>query len=60
MVSTVTRPSILVVDDHPTQQLMMRQLAEFMRVEITVVSTGRQALDTLAGQSFDLVLMDWQ
>lgn len=54
------RPRILVVDDHPTQQLMMQQLADVLEIDVTVASTGRQALAKMSQEDFDLVLMDWQ
>jgi CheY-like chemotaxis protein len=51
---------ILLAEDHPTNQKVVRLILEAVGVELTVVENGREALDALAGQSFELVLMDMQ
>src|SRR5512139_952588 len=51
---------ILVVEDHPVnQRLLAHQLRE-MGLQYALAASGRQALDLLAEDDFDLVLMDWQ
>ena len=50
---------ILVADDHPTN----RRVIELMlagAADVTCVENGQEALDALAVDSFDLVLMDMQ
>jgi PAS domain S-box-containing protein len=51
---------VLVVEDHPVnQKLLAHQLRE-MGLQHEVATSGSQALDLLATEDFDLVLMDWQ
>jgi PAS domain S-box-containing protein len=51
---------ILVAEDHPVnQKVLAHQLGE-MGLQHTLVASGKQALELLATDDFDLVLMDWQ
>ncbi len=51
---------ILMVEDHPVnQKVLAHQLLE-LGLQFTVAANGAQALDLLASEVFDLVLMDWQ
>jgi CheY-like chemotaxis protein len=51
---------VLVVDDHPVNRLLVRQLIQrhWPRAEVQDAEDGQQALACLAQQGFDLVLMD--
>jgi CheY-like chemotaxis protein len=53
---------ILVAEDVPTNQLIMRDLLESLGVTVDVADDGAQAIQQLgaAGHKFDLVLMDIQ
>jgi CheY-like chemotaxis protein/anti-sigma regulatory factor (Ser/Thr protein kinase) len=51
---------ILLAEDHPTNQKVVRLILEAVGVDLTVVENGREALDRLAQQDFDLILMDMQ
>ena len=51
---------ILLAEDHPTNQTVIRLILEAMGVELAIVADGRAALDAMEAQSFDLVLMDMQ
>lgn len=51
---------VLVVEDHVPSQLVMREFLEAKGVEVRLASNGREALDRLAEQRPDLVLMDCQ
>jgi len=51
---------ILVVEDHPVNQKVLAQQLHEMGLQYAVAANGTQALDLLARDSFDLVLMDWQ
>ena len=51
---------ILVVEDAPTNQLLMMQILKQMGYQADAVSNGQQALDRLATKPYDLVLMDCQ
>ena len=53
---------VLIVDDTPSwQQILMRHLSGF-KVDISVASSGKEALEILATskEKFDLILMDWK
>ncbi len=50
--------SILLVEDTRPIQLVVRRLLESMGVEVTIVEHGKEALDLLEHQSFDLIFMD--
>ena len=51
---------LLVVDDHPVNRLLLRQILQMTwpKASITEASNGETALQLLAQQPFDLVLMD--
>lgn len=49
---------ILVVDDDPINRLVASALLENTGAVVVVASSGSQALELLAGQPFDLILMD--
>jgi PAS domain S-box-containing protein len=54
------RGRVLVVEDHPVnQRLLTHQLRE-MGLQHALAGSGTEALAILAGNGFDLVLMDWQ
>ncbi len=51
-------PCVLVVDDHPVNREVARVMLEAFGCEVVEACDGRQALDAVAEQTFDLVLMD--
>jgi CheY-like chemotaxis protein/HPt (histidine-containing phosphotransfer) domain-containing protein len=53
---------ILVAEDVPTNQLIMRDLLESLGASVTIADNGRLALEQLAskGDALDLILMDIQ
>ena len=51
-------PCVLVVDDHPVNREVARIMLEAFGCEVMEVCDGQQALEAVAGQPFDLVLMD--
>ncbi|MDI1327710.1 MAG: response regulator [Brevundimonas sp.] len=51
-------PRVLVVDDHPVNREVARIMLEAFGCEVVEVCDGQQAIDAVAGQPFDLVLMD--
>jgi PAS domain S-box-containing protein len=51
---------ILVAEDTPFNQKYIRRLLDSWHCRTTIVGNGRQAIETLARQTFDLVLMDVQ
>jgi PAS domain S-box-containing protein len=57
---TVLQGRILVVEDHPVNQKVLAHQLREMGLQYALATSGRQALDLLAQDDFDLVLMDWQ
>lgn len=51
---------VLVVDDGLVNQKLLSGLLERRHCEVIVANNGQEALDRLATESFDLVLMDVQ
>ncbi len=51
---------VLLAEDHPTNQRVVRLILEAVGVELTVVENGALALEAFARQRFDVVLMDMQ
>ena len=51
---------ILVAEDNPTNQLLLRRILEKRGHSAVVVADGSDALEALAEAEFDLVLMDLQ
>ena len=57
---TIPVLDILVAEDTPFNQKYIRRLLDSWHCRATIVGNGRQALDILSRQTFDLVLMDVQ
>lgn len=59
---SVTLPTwrILVVEDHPINQVVMREMLDELGYPMVLASDGQEALDTLAERTFDLIFMDVQ
>ena len=51
-------PCVLVVDDHPVNREVARIMLEAFGCEVVEVCDGQEAVDAVAEQAFDLVLMD--
>jgi signal transduction histidine kinase/CheY-like chemotaxis protein len=51
---------VLVVEDGPDNQLLLRMLLERAGAKVTVASNGAEALELEESGSFDLILMDLQ
>lgn len=51
---------ILVAEDHPINAKLMTKMLEKLGHTVQTAGNGREAVDRLAGQCFDLVLMDVQ
>jgi PAS domain S-box-containing protein len=52
--------SILVVEDIPLNQLLMKTLLDDSGFRCDIASNGKIAIDKLASQSYDVILMDLQ
>ncbi|HKT53658.1 MAG TPA: response regulator, partial [Caulobacteraceae bacterium] len=51
---------ILLAEDHPTNRRVVQLILEPLGVDLTCVEDGAQAVEAVAAQSFDLILMDMQ
>jgi HAMP domain-containing protein/CheY-like chemotaxis protein/signal transduction histidine kinase len=56
--ATSPRKRLLVVEDNPGEQLSITELLSYKDIEVTVVSTGADALRAVTEQSFDCVVLD--
>ncbi|HTW59091.1 MAG TPA: HAMP domain-containing protein [Terriglobales bacterium] len=52
------RKRLLVVEDNPAEQLSIRELLGYDDIDVITVSTGAEALASVADQSFDCVVLD--
>jgi len=53
-------PAILLVEDNPVNQKLAKVLLERRGYQVTIAENGQQALAAIAGQAFEIVLMDMQ
>ena len=51
---------ILLAEDHPTNQRVVKMILDASGHELVIVDNGREAVDWLRRESFDVVLMDMQ
>lgn len=51
---------VLLVEDSPVTQDLIAILLERMGIKLSIAENGQEAIDVLAKQAFDLVLMDCQ
>ena len=52
------KPSILVAEDNPSNQVVIKILLKRMGCDVTVVSYGDEAVESAKTENFDLILMD--
>jgi sigma-B regulation protein RsbU (phosphoserine phosphatase) len=53
------RPTVLVVDDAPSQRLLARLLVESSGYPVLEAADGREALEVLAREPVSIVVSDW-
>ncbi len=58
--ATTARLNILLAEDNPANQLVLRSMLEKRGWKVTVVENGKEALEKMAGPAYDLILMDLQ
>ena len=51
---------VLVAEDVATNQTLVRLLLERMGLDVTIVSDGKEAVEVVRAEHFDLILMDIQ
>jgi HAMP domain-containing protein/CheY-like chemotaxis protein/signal transduction histidine kinase len=56
--ATSPRKRLLIVEDNPGEQLSITELLGYKDIEVTVVSTGTEAINAVNEQSFDCVVLD--
>lgn len=52
--------SVLIVEDDPTNALLLKELLERMHLRVEAAINGQEALKAIDGQSFALIFMDCQ
>jgi HAMP domain-containing protein/CheY-like chemotaxis protein/signal transduction histidine kinase len=52
------RKRLLVVEDNPGEQLSIRELLGYDDIDVTVASTGAEAIQMVTEQQFDCVVLD--
>ncbi len=60
LAANATAPRILLAEDNEMNWRLIEKIIERLGYDLTVVENGQLALEALATQSFDLVLMDIQ
>jgi len=58
MNDSVPVPKVLVVDDHKTIQMKLSMAVKALGYQSVIAASGKEALERLADESFDLVLLD--
>ncbi len=56
--SAPRRKRLLVVEDNPAEQLSIRELLGCDDIDVTVVATGSEAIQTVNQEAFDCVVLD--
>jgi CheY-like chemotaxis protein len=52
------RKKLLIVEDNPAEQMSIRELLGHDDIDVSVVSTGAEALDVVTQEAFDCVVLD--
>jgi CheY-like chemotaxis protein/signal transduction histidine kinase/HAMP domain-containing protein len=56
--ATPRRKRLLIVEDNPAEQMSIRELLGYDDIDVSVVSTGAEALDVVTREAFDCVVLD--
>jgi HAMP domain-containing protein/CheY-like chemotaxis protein/signal transduction histidine kinase len=49
---------LLIVEDNPAEQLSVQELLGYEDIDVTVVATGKEALNAVSEESYDCVVLD--
>jgi len=52
------RKRLLIVEDNPAEQLSVKELLGYDDIDVTVVSTGAEALEAMKEQAYDCAVLD--
>lgn len=55
----IVSSTILIIDDHPTNRLLVSQQLAFLGHEVTMADSGKMALELLEEQRFDVIITDF-
>jgi len=56
--SAPRRKRLLVVEDNPAEQLSIQELLGYEDIDVTVVSSGEEAVNAVSEESFDCIVLD--
>jgi HAMP domain-containing protein/CheY-like chemotaxis protein/signal transduction histidine kinase len=56
--ATPRRKRLLIVEDNPAEQISIRELLGHDDIDVSVVSTGAEALEVVTREQFDCVVLD--
>lgn len=56
--SFINKPHVLIVDDNLINQVLATKILNRLEVSVTCANNGKEAMDLLSINSYDLVLMD--
>jgi CheY-like chemotaxis protein len=56
----MNKKHVLVVDDHFINQELMKDMLERLGCEVDLAENGKDALDAMENQKFDMIFMDLQ
>ncbi|MFK5986556.1 MAG: response regulator [Pseudomonadota bacterium] len=64
-ISQIQGKRLLIVDDNASSREILAAMSEHLKMQVTIVENGQQAIDTVlaaanANAAFDLLLMDWK
>ena len=57
---SITQLCVLVAEDNPINQLVIRRILQQFNIEPDIAADGRQAIELCSHQDYDVVLMDMQ
>ena len=56
--SAPRRKRLLIVEDNPAEQMSVKELLGYDDIDVTVASTGAQALELMKSETFDCAVLD--
>jgi len=56
--SRLSTRKLLLVEDDPTSQIITKEILAKLKIDIDIVSNGKEAISAIYGQPYDAILMD--